>query len=81
MKKGLASWDLACFRHPEHPGFKDLEKLSKIKYMSLHFETLDKRDEFCKEFELLENLRNRDLNDYEGTLKERKYLANNIRQH
>ncbi|KAL8719955.1 MAG: hypothetical protein Q9225_003103 [Loekoesia sp. 1 TL-2023] len=36
-EQGLNSWDLAFFRHPEHPRFRDLEKLCKVKYMSLHF--------------------------------------------
>ena len=39
-EQGLASWDLACFRYPEHPAFQNLEQLTKVKYMSLHFETI-----------------------------------------
>ena len=39
-EKGLESWDLACFRYPEHPNFKDLEVLRKAKYLSVHFTTL-----------------------------------------
>ena len=38
---GLNSWDLSYFRHPEHPHFKDLEELCKVKYMSLHFTDQD----------------------------------------
>ena len=39
-EQGLDGWNLGCFRYPEHPEFKNLELLS-IKYLSLHFETLD----------------------------------------
>ena len=39
------------------------------------------KEEFCKEFDLLENLRNRDLNDYKRTLQETKYQSNNFRSH
>lgn len=39
-EQGLRGWNLGCFRYPEHPGFKKLELL-KIKYLSLHFDTLD----------------------------------------
>lgn len=95
-EQGLGGWNLACFRQPEHPGFKRLELLS-IKYLSLHFDTPDREsenmtwlrhanlnvegDEFRKEFELLESLRNRDLNDYERTLNGTKYLSNHPRPH
>ena len=37
-ERGLNSWNLGCFRYPEHPEFKNLEVLS-IKYLSLHFDT------------------------------------------
>ena len=40
-EQGLDSWDLACFRYPEHPAFQDLEQVTGVKYMSLHFETTD----------------------------------------
>ncbi|CAF9934762.1 MAG: hypothetical protein ALECFALPRED_006079 [Alectoria fallacina] len=79
-EQGLRSWNLGCFRYPEHPDFKKLELL-RIKYLSLHFDTPDKRDEFCKEFSKLETLRNVDLNGYERTLKETKFLSNNPRSH
>lgn len=95
-EQGLHSWNLACFKHPEHPAFKGLELLH-IKYLSLHFDTPKgesayrtwlihakhnlEGDEFRKEFELLESLRNRDLNDYERTLSEAKYLSNHPRSH
>ena len=36
----LEGWDLACFRYPEHPSFKDSEVLRKAKYLSVHFTTL-----------------------------------------
>ena len=39
--QGLASWNLGCFRYPEHPGFKKLEVLSNVKYLSLHFDTVE----------------------------------------
>lgn len=79
-EQGLDSWNLGCFRYPEHPGFKSLELLS-AKYLSLHFDTPDKMDEFCREVEALENLRNIDLNDYERALDGRKYLSNHPRLH
>ena len=40
-EQGLYSWDLACFRYPEHPAFQHLEQLSGVEYMDLHFETID----------------------------------------
>lgn len=39
--KGLYTWDLARFRIPRHPEFKDVEIVVKVKYMTLKFETLD----------------------------------------
>lgn len=39
-EQGLRGWNLGCFRYPGHPGFKKLPVL-KIKYLSLHFDTLD----------------------------------------
>ena len=38
-ENGLESWDLACFRYPPHPNFENLEELSRVKYLSMHFET------------------------------------------
>ena len=38
--KGLYTWDLARFRIPRHPEFKDVEVLVKVKYMTLKFDSL-----------------------------------------
>ena len=40
-ERGLYSWDLACFRYPEHPAFQELEQLTKVKYIVLNFETVN----------------------------------------
>ena len=40
--QGLHTWNLGCFRYPEHPDFKKLETL-KVKYLSLHFDTPDRK--------------------------------------
>ena len=40
-EQGLYSWDLACFRYPEHPAFRNLEQVTGVKYLILDFETMD----------------------------------------
>ena len=42
-EQGLNSWDLACFRYPEHPAFQQLVQLTKVTYMILDFETVESK--------------------------------------
>lgn len=40
-KSGLYTWDLARFRVPRHPDFKDVEILPKVSYLTLAFDTVE----------------------------------------
>ena len=75
-EQGLFSWDLARFRWPQHSEFKKLEVINK-KYICLDFPTMSEKDQFLLELNALERLRNLDLNSYDRSLREKKYLANN----
>ena len=40
-EQGLHSWDLAPFRLPRHPKYRDLDVVSKVKYICLDFPTVE----------------------------------------
>ncbi|KAI4166587.1 MAG: hypothetical protein LQ343_007923 [Gyalolechia ehrenbergii] len=71
-EQGLARWDLALFRYPQHPKFKDLEVLQKVKYLRLDFASPSLNGEFQTEVGLLEWVRDRDLESYNYALAERR---------
>ncbi|KAL8735771.1 MAG: hypothetical protein Q9166_000635 [cf. Caloplaca sp. 2 TL-2023] len=39
--KGLYTWDLARFRTPRHPQYKDVEVVKKVEYLILEFDSVD----------------------------------------
>ena len=39
-EKGLYTWDIARFRIPRHPDYKDVEIVPKVKYLTLRFNTV-----------------------------------------
>lgn len=39
--KGLYTWDLARFRIPRHPQYKDVEVVKKVEYLTLEFDTVE----------------------------------------
>lgn len=39
--RGLYTWDLAKYRMPRHPLYKDVGELEKVKYVNLRFETVE----------------------------------------
>ncbi|KAL9025553.1 MAG: hypothetical protein Q9196_005647 [Gyalolechia fulgens] len=69
--QALARWDLALFRYPPHPKFKDLEVLHKVKYLRLDFASPALNREFQTEVRLLESVRDLDLKSYNDALIER----------
>ncbi|KAL6716586.1 hypothetical protein ACLMJK_006153 [Lecanora helva] len=77
FEKGLNSWDLARLRYPQHAKFKNLELLKKKEYFCLDFSSTEEKDEFLHELSLLEYLRNLDRKDYDQSLQEKQYYANN----
>lgn len=70
--QGLTKWDLAVFRYPQHPKFKDLEVLQKIKYLRLDFASPALNSEFQSEVKLLQKVRDLNLVAYNGELEERR---------
>ena len=74
---GLHSWDLARFRFPRHPGYKDLEVLPKTKYICLDFETVAAKDKFCEELDLLfTHVRDYELGQYWNEISRHQKLSN-----
>ncbi|KAL9046609.1 MAG: hypothetical protein Q9214_000594 [Letrouitia sp. 1 TL-2023] len=71
-EKGLYTWDLARFRFPRHPEYKHLEVLSKVKYLTLKFESVKKKEDFCEELKLLEKVRRLDNKIYLDILAQKK---------
>lgn len=39
-EQGLFSWDLAMFRYPRRPEFKQVKTIEKMKYLDLEFATV-----------------------------------------
>ncbi|KAL8898589.1 MAG: hypothetical protein Q9207_006622 [Kuettlingeria erythrocarpa] len=74
-EQGLFSWDLATFRYPRRPEFKQIKTVEKMKYLDLEFSTVTAKDEFIKELAELENVRTVDHNKFELYLRDRKKRA------
>ncbi|KAL8678286.1 MAG: hypothetical protein Q9186_005336 [Xanthomendoza sp. 1 TL-2023] len=70
--KGLYTWDLARFRLPRHPQYKDVEVVKKVEYLTLDFDTVEEKDEFRKELVLLEKVRKIEMQMYQDILSERR---------
>ncbi|KAL8717384.1 MAG: hypothetical protein Q9225_005365 [Loekoesia sp. 1 TL-2023] len=70
--QGLATWDLAVFRHPQHPKFNGVEILAKVKYLRLDFLSAALNSEFQAELSALEKIRGLDLKLYNKALVERR---------
>lgn len=67
--RGLHSWDLARFRIPRHPGYKDIEVVEK-KYLCLDFKTRQAKKEFRNELQsLFKYVRDPDIQDYRRAIK------------
>lgn len=45
--KGLYTWDLARFRIPRHPQYKDVEVVKKVEYLTLEFDTVEGMSKSC----------------------------------
>ncbi|KAL8997826.1 MAG: hypothetical protein Q9169_002998 [Polycauliona sp. 2 TL-2023] len=58
--KGLYTWDLARFRIPRHPQYRDVEVVKKVEYLTLEFGSVEAKNEFRKELKSLETVRNLD---------------------
>ncbi|KAL8770395.1 MAG: hypothetical protein Q9209_003821 [Squamulea sp. 1 TL-2023] len=58
--RGLYTWDLARFRIPRHPQYKDVEVVKKVEYLTLEFDSVEEKDEFRTELRSLETVRNLD---------------------
>lgn len=72
--RGLHSWDLARFRIPRHPRYKEIEVIEK-EYICLDFQTKTAKAEFRDELRsLFKYVRDPDIQDY---LMELKKLENN----
>jgi len=60
LEKGLNTWDLARFRLPRHPGFRDTEQLTNVQYIRLDFSTVREKEAFQIDFETVGRLRDLD---------------------
>lgn len=64
-EKGLNSWDLAPFRLPRHPKYRDIEVLSKIKYICFDFASVPAKESFREELSILfKRIRDWELDQY-----------------
>ncbi|KAL9594284.1 MAG: hypothetical protein Q9219_007111 [cf. Caloplaca sp. 3 TL-2023] len=70
--QGLTTWDLALFRYPQHPRFKELEVIPKVNYLRLDFATPELNKEFQTEMGLLAQVRSLDLQEYNNALDQRR---------
>ncbi|CAL8584243.1 hypothetical protein XPA_009848 [Xanthoria parietina] len=70
--KGLYTWDLARFRIPRHPQYKDVEVVKKVEYLTLKFDSVEAKDEFRKELRSLERVRELDNRTYRNILAEKQ---------
>ncbi|KAL8691466.1 MAG: hypothetical protein Q9218_003310 [Villophora microphyllina] len=73
--QGLFSWDLAMFRYPRRPEYKNINVVEKMKYLDLDFGDVKVKEEFISELRQLENVRNTDYNNYVKHLNEKKARA------
>ncbi|KAL8975099.1 MAG: hypothetical protein Q9197_000678 [Variospora fuerteventurae] len=71
--RGLYTWDLAKFRMPRHPQYKDVEVLEKVKYLTLKFASVEAKDEFRKELRLLEKVRDLEMDMCRDILREKQH--------
>ena len=70
--QGLHSWDLARFRIPRHPRYKDIEVVEKD-YLCLDFQTIAAKTEFRDELRsLFEYVRDPDIQEYRLEIKNRE---------
>ena len=76
--QGLTTWDLAIFRHPQHPQFKNLEILASVKYLRLDFSSTTENRRFQIELKELQKVRDLDLRAYNKALDERHNRASAI---
>ncbi|KAL8670233.1 MAG: hypothetical protein Q9168_005222 [Polycauliona sp. 1 TL-2023] len=70
--RGLYTWDLARFRLPRHPQYKDVEVVKKVEYLELKFGTVEEKEEFKKELRLLETVRDLDNGMYRDIIAEKQ---------
>ncbi|KAL9101753.1 MAG: hypothetical protein Q9163_003029 [Psora crenata] len=70
--KGLYTWDLAKFRYPRHPEYGSVEVLPKVKYITLTFQSVSEKDNFCAELEMLERVRNLEYKMYNDILVQKR---------
>lgn len=76
-EKGLLSWDLARFRLPRHPKYKEVEVLPKIKYICLDFATVAAKNEFLEELQILcTHVRDHELEQYRNEISRRQQMSN-----
>ncbi|MCJ1462468.1 hypothetical protein MMC07_001070 [Pseudocyphellaria aurata] len=74
---GLLSWDLARFRLPRHPKYRDVEVLPKITYICFDFATVAAKDEFLKELQILfTHVRDYELELYRNEISRRQQMSN-----
>ncbi|KAL8661587.1 MAG: hypothetical protein Q9202_005473 [Teloschistes flavicans] len=73
--EGLFSWDLAMFRYPRRPEYKNIKAVEKMKFLDLDFGDLPAKEEFISELRELENVRNADYNLYVKKLNEHRARA------
>lgn len=70
--QGLHSWDLARFRIPRHPMYKDIEVVEK-EYLCLDFQTRAAKAEFRDELQsLFEYVRDPDIQEYRMEVRKRE---------
>ncbi|CAO1606101.1 hypothetical protein XANCAGTX0491_009600 [Xanthoria calcicola] len=70
--KGLYTWDLARFRIPRHPQYKDVEVVKRVEYLTLEFDSVEAKDEFRNELRSLERVRELDNRICRNILAERQ---------
>lgn len=76
-EKGLHSWDLARFRLPRHPKYKDVEVLTKVKYICLDFATVAAKDIFREELAILfTHVRDWELEQYWNEISKHQKKSN-----
>lgn len=78
LERGLTSWNLALFRLPRHPRYREIEILPRIKYMCFDFATFSAKHSFCEEISLLfEKIRDWELDQYWKELGRRQQRTHN----
>lgn len=67
-----ASWDLAFFRSPPHPNFKDIEVMPKIKYLRFDFSVPAFNTELQAEWNQLQKFHLLDIKAYNNEVEQRR---------